>query len=157
MAMTPIATTSEPPMAWPTVTIGARTFVVKFNQRAMYLANLWGYDVNELVQVINPTNKDPRRTAFVYQLFAVCTAHNFQAANPPQKALTAEEWMDFLESVIPSNDPIGMKGEETAMGKVCASIGQAVMAAVVKRSSDRIRTAAPTPTAEPAPNAPVVQ
>lgn len=145
--MQPNGTTDAPPIAWPTVTIGGRVYVVKFNQLAEYLVSKWGYDLNELLSVIRPAEpgkpRDPRILAFILQLWAACTAHNFTTAMPPQKALTAEEWMEIL----PEDDPQTM-----------GAIGTAVVAAVVKRWSDQQRKKAglnPTTTEAPAPATPV--
>jgi hypothetical protein len=130
-------------MAWPTVTIGARTFVVKFNQRAEYLASAWGYDLKTILEAIGVPGYDARRFAITLQLFAACTGHNFTSSIPRQEPLSAEQWADFLESVV---------GDDRRI-EVFTLIQQAVMGAVVKRASDRMTKAAPTPTTE-APAAP---
>ena len=129
-------------MAHPTVTIGARTFVVKFNQYAEYLISLWGYDLKDLLTIMDPKSTNPRRLAYTFQLFAACVAHNFRNATPPQEPYTAEQWMQTL----PEDD-----------AEVMTNIGRAVGLALVKRWSDRNQKLAPKPTAETPASQPNVQ
>ena len=118
-------------MAHPTVTIGARTGVVKFNQYAEYLISLWGYDLKDLLTIMDPKSTNPRRLAYTFQLFSACVAHNFRNATPPQEPYTAEQWMQTL----PEDDP-----------EVMTQIGKAVGLALVKRWSDRQQKLATVPT-----------
>ena len=120
-------------MANPTVTIGARTFTVKFNQYAEYLISLWGYNLSDLLTIMDPKSTNPHRLAYTFQLFAACVAHNFRNAIPPEEPYTAEKWMQTL----PEDEP-----------EVMASIGKAVGLALVKRWSDRQKKLAPSPTTE---------
>lgn len=129
--MQPNGITDAPPIAYPTVTIGGRIYVVKFNQFAEYLISLWGYDLKDLLSVISPTGNNPHRFSYTVQLFAACVAHNFTSAMPPQKALTPEEWM----GVMPEDD-----------AELWGNIGKAVGLALVKRWSDRAKKVAPIPT-----------
>ena len=126
--MQPNGTTTDAPMAHPTVTIGARTFVVKFNQYAEYLISMWGYDLSDLLKIMDPKSTDPHRLAYTFQLFAACVAHNFRNAIPPEEPYTAEKWMQTL----PEDEP-----------EVMTNIGKAVGLALVKRWSDRNREARP--------------
>jgi hypothetical protein len=70
--MQPNGISTDAPMAHPTVTIGARTFTVKFNQYAEYLISLWGYDLKDLLKIMDPKSTDPHRLAYTFQLFAAC-------------------------------------------------------------------------------------
>lgn len=126
-------------MAWPVLAIGARSFPVIFNQRATYRASLLGYDLSQILQSLKSATEgviDPRRYALVMQLLAVCTSHVFTTAVPREESWTAEQWVDFVDAVVPDDQ------RADVMGKIM----QAVMAAVVKHSSDRKTKTAPTPT-----------
>jgi hypothetical protein len=130
--MQPNGTTDRPPIEYPTVTIGGRTYVVKFSQFAEYLVSKWGYRLSDLVQIIVPGSGDnPRNLSFIVQLFAACVAHNFSKFTPPQEPLTPEQWME----AFPEDDP-----------DLWANIGKAVGLALVKRLSDRAAKVGPNPT-----------
>ncbi len=131
------------PVDYPKVTIGGRVYVVKFGLLAEYMVSKWKLDLKELTSVLFPkrdgegkpiASTDPANLSYVMQLWAACTAHNFTQAIPPQAALTAEEWM----AALPEDDLDLIK-----------EIAKAVGIAVVKRLSDRMKKAAPTPTVEP--------
>ncbi len=128
-------------MAWPILAIGARTFPIIFNQRAMYRASLLGYDLSKIMESLKSGLQgmpDPCRYALVMQLLAVCTSHVFTSAVPREEPWTAEQWVDFIDAVVPD------EGRAEVMGKIM----QAVMAAVVKHSSDRKTKTVPSPTTE---------
>lgn len=130
--MQPNGTTGLPPIEYPTVTVGGRKYIVKYSQLAEYLVSKWGYQMSDLLQILNTEyNSDPRRLSFIFQLFAACTGHNFTNAVPRQDPLTAEQWMEIL----PEDDP-----------EVMGNIGKAVVLALVKRLSERRAKAGPTPT-----------
>ena len=127
-------------MAWPILAVGARAFTIKFNKRAIYLASLLGYDLSQILQSLRSGTPDPHRYALVMQLLSVCTAHVFTSATPREEPWSAEQWVDFVDAVVPDDQ----------QGEVMTKITQAVMSAVVKHASDRTKTTAPNPTPEPA-------
>lgn len=125
-------------MAWPVLTIGARTFPIVLNQRAFYRCSVLGYDVVQILNSLNTPGPDARRFAMVLQLLSACTAASFTSAIPRQEPWTAEQWADFLDAVVPADQ----------YGDTLGQITKALMAALVKYQSDRTKTTAPTPTPE---------
>lgn len=123
-------------MEYPTVTVGGRIYIVKFNQLAEYLISSWGFELSELLSIIRPREENapnnPKQTAYILQLFAACTAHNFTTATPRQQPLTVEEWM----LILPEDRDIYRQ------------IGSAVVQSVIKTLSERAMKAGPTPTVE---------
>lgn len=125
-------------MAWPVLVIGARSFTVKFSKRAIYLASLLGYDLSQILQSLRSGLPDPHRYALLMQLLSVCTAHMFTSAVPREEPWTAEQWVDYIDAVVPDSEHAEVLRQATL----------AVTTAVVKHASDRTPKTEPSPTPE---------
>lgn len=111
-----------PPVAYPTVTIGGETFTLKYGFLAEYKISEWGLEIGTVLKCLSPTNTDPRRVSYIFQLFAACVAHNFIDRKEP--APSPEEWAGRIEKAEP---------DDAKRALALQQIGAGVVAAIVKR------------------------
>ena len=82
---------SGSPVTYPTVTVGAEVLTVKVSLLAELIISRTGFSFGQLINSLVPkNNKDPRNTAYLFELWAACVAHNYADAGQPVP--TADQW-----------------------------------------------------------------
>lgn len=119
-----------PPAEWPTVTLGGRSYVVKYGMLANYELSRNGTDPAAALTILRTPN-DPHNFSYILDLWRGCTAHEFKLAKPPQEIPTVEAWIDLLEG-LPPVDP--NDATKTHLGVL---IVPALTNAILKWSADR--------------------
>ena len=116
-----------PPSEWPKVTLGGRSYTVKYGMLANYELSKAGVSPSATLNLLR-TADDPHNFSYIIDLWRACTAHEFKLAQPPQAIPTVEQWIATIEA-----DP-------TEPLKVIVS---ALKDAILKWSAERQAAAAP--------------
>ena len=110
------------PVDYPSITLGGRTFVVRYSLAAQIILVRSGIDPQQLRFLLN--KDEPRRVENLIKLFAACVAENFIDQTKPHEcdlraAWTADFWMTQVQvSDISAIDKV--LGE--SMGKVTEAL-----------------------------------
>jgi hypothetical protein len=117
------------PLGDPVVTIGDKSYSLKFSLLCQYIADRRGVDLEHLIPMIpNPepgegkpamvVKPGPGKLALILDLFAAMVAHNFVESQRPVP--TAEEWaLQLPEDSIPaiSKAVIGALGKRLGLAQ----------------------------------------
>lgn len=123
------------PVVYPSVTIGAETLTVKYSLLAQFKMSQAGLDIREMLLALGPQSNDPRRYAFICEMFAACVAENY--VDRGEKPPTAEQW----------NLKISRQVDADKLSDALRAIGGAVIEAILKQQ----------PESKPAPAIPAKQ
>lgn len=138
-----VSNTVIPPAEWPRVTLGGRTYVVKYGMLANYELSKNGTDPAQALNLLRNAD-DPHNFSYVIDLWRACTAHEFKLANPAQPIPTVEQWIESFESL-----PVTIMKD---------SVVPALKGAILKWSAERHAAAAPAQSAAaPSPETPPAQ
>ena len=88
------------PVDYPSITLGGRTFVVRYSLAAQIILVRSGIDPQQLRFLLN--KDEPRRVENLIKLFAACVAENFIDQTKPHEcdlhsAWTADFWMTQVQ------------------------------------------------------------
>ena len=88
--MSPTTNLTTPPTAWPQVTVGGRTYELRFDQLTYFLASEWHCSMGSLIAVAtNQKATIGEAYSSVLKLWALFAARNFKS---PEVPLTGEQW-----------------------------------------------------------------
>ena len=96
--MATVSNTVMPPSEWPKVTLGGRTYTVKYGMLANYELSKNGTEPAAAISLLRNT-EDPHNFSYVIDLWRACTAHEFRLANPPQPIPTIDQWLEALDKI----------------------------------------------------------
>lgn len=89
---------SGSPVLHPTVTVGTEVLTVKVSLLAELIISRTGFSFGQLIQSLVPkNNKDPKNTAYLFELWAACVAHNYADAGQPIP--TADQWAQKVDNI----------------------------------------------------------
>lgn len=111
----------QPPIVYPTITIGGETLLVKFSILSQFKMSQAGLDPGEMLTALSPGSKDPKRHSYVFEMFAACVAENYvdRGEAPP----TAEQWTLRLTKLA----------EAGTLEDLLVQIGKSVIDAILKQ------------------------
>ena len=89
---------SGSPVTYPTVTVGAEVLTVKVSLLAELIISRTGFTFNQLINaLLLQNNKDPKNTAFVFELWAACVSDNYADAGQPVP--TPDQWAMKIDKI----------------------------------------------------------
>lgn len=89
---------SGSPVTYPTVKVGAEVLTVKVSLLAELIISRTGFSFGQLINSLVPkNNKDPKHTAYFFELWAACVSHNY--ADAGQAVPTADQWASKVDAV----------------------------------------------------------
>ncbi len=120
-----------PPAEWPKVTLGGRSYVVKYGMLANYELSRSGVSPSSVLSLLQNAS-DPHNFSYIIDLWRACTAHEFKLAQPQREIPTVEQWIATIE---------------TEPGEALGVIVSALKDAILKWSAERHAAAAPAQSA----------
>jgi hypothetical protein len=128
---------SNSPIVYPKVTIGAEVLTVKIGLLAELIISRAGLSFPELITALRPQNRDPRKMALVFEFFAAAVAINYQEAGQPVP--TSDQWAAKIDAA---------GGDLDGNQKLLVAIFSALTEAVLKRWPE-LRAVPETPAPSP--------